>query len=214
MKSRNLTPILEYIKNVYVASETGLRNPNIKHEMIKLNDLKDSINSKFNLKMGTSAFNIALKCDIPETEVIIYGASKASFVKPLSHDKLLKFYIKKGFWDTTYDRFEREIQLEKDEDESESNSDSQHTVVTFKQLYEKQIKTTTILQNEIAQLKEQLAKLSEVKPIEVVEVKSDYESDSDSEESDDEDTIKRVRALREGKPIDKPTVKKTNKNKK
>ena len=214
MKSRNLTPILEYVKNIYVASETGLRNPNIKHEMIKLNDLKDSINSKFNLKMSTSAFNIALKCDIPETEVIIYGASKASFVKPLSHDKLLKFYIKKGFWDTTYDRFEREIQLEKDEDESESNSDDKNTVVTFKQLYEKQIKTTTILQNEIAQLKEQLAKLSEVKPIEVVEVKSDYESDSDSEESDDEDTIKRVRALREGKPIDKPTVKKTNKNKK
>jgi hypothetical protein len=126
----------------------------------------------------------------------------------------LKFYIKKGFWDSVNDRFEREIQLEKDEDESESNSDSQHTVVTFKQLYEKQIKTTTILQNEIAQLKEQLAKLSEVKPIEVVEVKGDYESDSDSEESDDEDTIKRVRALREGKPIDKPTVKKTNKNKK
>jgi hypothetical protein len=72
MKNRNLSPILEYVKNVYVASETGLRNPNIKHEMIKLNDLKDSINSKFNLKMSTAAFNIALKSDLPETEVIVY----------------------------------------------------------------------------------------------------------------------------------------------
>ena len=98
MKSRNLTPILEYVKNVYVASETGLRNPNLKHEMIKVNDLKDCINSKYNLKMSTQAFNIALKSDIPETEVITYGASKASYIKPLSNDQLLKFYIKLKYY--------------------------------------------------------------------------------------------------------------------
>jgi hypothetical protein len=217
MKSRNLTPILEYVKNVFISTEIGLLNPNIKHEMIKLNDLKDSINSKFNLKMSTSAFNIALKSDIPETEVVIYGASKALYIKPLNFEKLLKFYIKKGFWDSTNDRFEREIQLEKDEDESESNSDDRMTIVSFKLLYEKQIQVTSTLQNEIAQLKEQLAKLTEVKIVEIVNTqptKSDYESDSDSEESDDDETIKRVQALRQGKTIDKPTVTKSNKNKK
>lgn len=211
MKNRNLTPILEYVKNNYIVPEIGLRNPNIKHEMIKLNDLKDSINSKYNLKLSTAAFNISLKSEIPETEVIIYGASKSMYIKPLSHEVLLKFYTKKGFWDNTNDRFEREIKLEKDEEESESNSSEyKETIVTFQQLYERQTKVNTVLLNEIAMLKEQLAKKNDVQIPEILEILETKENDDDCE-SDEELFVSRIKDLKAGKSIDKPTKVRKNK---
>lgn len=197
MKCRNLTPILEHVKNVYVMSEIGLRNPHIKHEMIKLNDLKDMINTKFSLKMSTAAFNIALKSEIPITETIIYGASKAIYIKPVSQEDLLNFYIKKGFWDSGNDRFEREIELEKEEDSStESKS------ISLKSLCESQRKTIAALQNEIELLKKQMSKTNNV--VESVSKPPKSPLDDGLESDGEEDDIFRIQSLQAGKTIDKP----------
>jgi hypothetical protein len=84
MKTVNLTNILKYVKEEYVQKEIGLSNPNVKHEMIKLNDLKDEINFKYQTNLSTTAFTIKLKCDIPIVETIIYGANKYTYIKPIS----------------------------------------------------------------------------------------------------------------------------------
>ena len=110
MKTVNLTPILKHIKEEYVCKELGLLNQNIKHEMIKLNDLKDEINFKYHLNMSTTAFQIKLKCDIPLVETVIYGASKHIYIKPISEKTLLDFYIKKGFWCNVNDVFESNLE--------------------------------------------------------------------------------------------------------
>ena len=106
MKQKNLTPILRHIKDEYVSKRCGLNNPDIKHNMIKLNDLKDDINIKFALNMTTTSFHTCLKCDIPIIETLIYGANKHLYIKPVSTEKLLQFFIKKGFWCTTNDAYD------------------------------------------------------------------------------------------------------------
>lgn len=106
MKTVNLTNILKYVKEEYVKKEIGLSNPNVKHEMIKLNDLKDEINFKYQTNLSTTAFTIKLKCDIPKVETVIYGANKYIYIKPISASDLLEFYIQKGFWCKVNDAFE------------------------------------------------------------------------------------------------------------
>ena len=63
---------LRFIKDEYVSKRCGLNNPDIKHNMIKLNDLKDEINIKFALNMTTTTFHTSLKCDIPIIKTLIY----------------------------------------------------------------------------------------------------------------------------------------------
>ena len=56
--------------------------------------------------MTTTSFHTCLKCDIPIIETLIYGANKLLYIKPVSTEKHLQFFIKKGFWCTTNDAYD------------------------------------------------------------------------------------------------------------
>ena len=135
MKNRNLTTILKHIKTEFLMNRKGLFNNSIKHKMIKLNDLKDTINSEYNIKYSTHAFNIALKSEIPICNIINYGKNKDLFIEPIDHKDLLAFYIKKGFWCDKFDKYETDAEEVIIEDTNE----------------------VKILKNEIEALKKQLA---------------------------------------------------------
>jgi uncharacterized coiled-coil protein SlyX len=98
MKNRNISEILKHIKTEYIAEKKAFENIQNADNMIKLNDLKDEINLTYGLNMSTQAFNIALRQDIPIIKTVIYGKNKALYIKPISHEDLLAFFQKKGFW--------------------------------------------------------------------------------------------------------------------
>ena len=105
MKENNSTPILKYVKREFVANHLGLIDPAQKHQMIKLSTLKDNINREFSSVMTTQKFHLALKTDISIVKVIPYGKNKELFIEPINHETLLNWFIKKGFWNETFDEY-------------------------------------------------------------------------------------------------------------
>ncbi len=137
MKNRNLTTILKHIKTEYIINKKGLFDNSIKHKMIKLNTLKDTINNEYSTKYSTHAFNIALKSELPICNIINYGKNKELYIEPLAHKDILNFFTKKGFWCDKFDKFDSETDEAIIEDTNE----------------------VKLLKNEIEQLKKQLAEL-------------------------------------------------------
>ena len=138
----------------------------------------------------------------------------------------MAFYTKKGFWDSSNDRLDREIQLEKDEDESDSTDGTATKQVTFKQLYEKQRTIALGLQNEISILKQQLKALAPApvatQPVHVVLHKKpskphssplDDGVDNSDSESDEEDHLSNLKAVSAKQPISKPVKNRQNPDK-
>lgn len=151
MKERNLTPLLKYIKREYVATKQGLCDPEQKHKMIRLNTIKGEINIEYGQHMTTQAFHIALKTDLPIVKVITYGKNKELYIEPISFNGLSAWFIKKGFWNETFDEYT--VHKVYETDEAENPAIHINDIVEDDEI--------TVKNKEIEELKAQLKKIKE-----------------------------------------------------
>jgi hypothetical protein len=172
MKIKNLTPLLKYVKEEYVMNKTGLIDSSKKHNMIELSSMKDVINVNENKTVykSTQALNSALQQDLPIAKIEIAGKNKTPHIKPVDFDTLYQWYVKKGFWNTTFDRFKCE-----EEDNNNTNEDIKKS--DYKVLYEEQINKNITYEKQIKELQEQIKLLQQTQKIEkLVEIKTPVKS--------------------------------------
>jgi hypothetical protein len=172
MKIKNLTPLLKYVKEEYIMNKTGLIDSSKKHNMIELSSMKDVINVNENKTVykSTQALNSALQQDLPIAKIEIAGKNKTPHIKPVDFDTLYQWYVKKGFWNTTFDRFKCE-----DEDDDNTNEDIKKS--DYKVLYEEQINKNITYEKQIKELQEQIKLLQQTQKIEKpVEIKTPVKS--------------------------------------
>jgi hypothetical protein len=152
MKERNLTPLLKYIKREFVSTKQGLCDPEQKHKMMKLNTIKNEINIEHSQHMTTQAFHLALKTDMPIVRIVTYGKNKELFIEPISFNALLAWFIKKGFWNETFDEFSNTKVYENEENQEKSRTNIDEIVEDDE---------LVIKDKQIEELKAQLKKLQD-----------------------------------------------------
>ena len=207
MKENNSTPILKYIKREFVATKIGLTDPSQKHKMVKLTNLKEAINNEFNMNMSTQKFHIALKTDVSIIKIKAYGKNKDLYIEPIEHNDLLQWYIKKGFWNETFDEFffkanEEHETKEKNFVEEKANDSS----IDFK---DEKIKS---LEQQILELQEKLKRFEN--PVQAPEIEQEIKPEPEEfvkESPLDVDVMEEANEVSLLVPVKIPKQKKTTK---
>jgi hypothetical protein len=119
---------------------------------MKLNTIKNEINIEHSQHMTTQAFHLALKTDMPIVRIVTYGKNKELFIEPISFNALLAWFIKKGFWNETFDEFSNTKVYENEENEEKSRTNIDEIVEDDE---------VVIKDKQIEELKAQLKKLQD-----------------------------------------------------
>jgi hypothetical protein len=111
MKERYTTSILTFVKDMYIKKGRHFQSyaNNNRIREVKLNDLKDCVNTMYHKEFTTKGFNIALGQDIPIMKTFTYGKNKDLYLKFIDHHTLKEFFEQKGFWDDKFDKYDEDV---------------------------------------------------------------------------------------------------------
>jgi hypothetical protein len=116
MKEQNITPVLQYVKDSFLTLGKGL---NDNGSPCLLQKFIDELNAVQNKQYKIRNFSNMLQGDISIIKIKPRTRKNLLYIMPISHDDLLAYYKKKGFWDDLYDKKEDIENETKDHDHLE-----------------------------------------------------------------------------------------------
>jgi hypothetical protein len=186
MKEQNITPVLQYIKEDFLVHGKGLDDNGNPYQLQKF---IDELNGTKNKQYKIRNFSNMLLADISIIKIKPRTQKSLLYIMPISHDDLLAYYKKKGFWDDQYDKKMDIVNGATDDDLDEGTSMPDLTP-------DEEIASITeqmrVLNERLNKLKKDLIKNDPIEPVEPAKRTKKYTKKpikKDTKSAPDNDTV-------------------------
>jgi hypothetical protein len=98
MKEKNCTPLLNFIKDIFLKRKIGITNQ-------KLTNLRDKYILFTGNNISSQKFKLIIESELPIIK-LSHDTKNGYKIQSITHNEILKYYIDKGFWSEKFDEFE------------------------------------------------------------------------------------------------------------